>query len=269
MNVYVLSPTYEGDNPIEFQFNIARYGFEKNNIQYFTIRAFSYQTFMRLFNYNLRIVITKINLNSEDQKLYNMNIIYGKYADSQNQPQIEFSDIIPNNYQPPIGFPDYITNIFEIDNVSSCSEDYKINLICDTNLNMKESEINMTFIGKSGSIFSKCSMSPILNNKIVCQFNEDTVNLNSIVEYYLDIGKNELFFIFLKDNYTFPIECVVKPPIKAMIGLSVIYIIIIMMIILFILYFNRVEKGEEYDYENPQNSKGNNDLELNPIKLSK
>ena len=268
-NVYILNPSYSGENPVEYQFSLARFGPETNRIQYFTIRSYYHQAFMQLFNYELRIVMTNIELIASDQSLYKMNVYFGKYADSQNQPKTEFSNYVPNNYQPPFGFPNYTTKIYEIKKVSSCSEEYKIDLITEENLNMNETEINLTFTGNSGSTISKCSISPLFNNKIVCQFEEDTINLNCILENYLDIGENGLLNIYMKANYTFPIKCFEKPPIRAMIGLSIIYLFIIIMIILFILFFNKAEKGKEYGYENPQNSKENNDLGLNPMEFSK
>ena len=265
IQIHILTPYYVGQNPIEYQFYLNRFSEEKNNIQVFTIRAYNHQPFMRLFNYDLRIVITNLELDPQFQLLYNMNVFYGKYADSDNQPNIDFENIIPDYTIPPMvyeAFPNYITNIIEIEEVSSCSPQYQIDLICNKDLNISETKLNMTFIGKSGSMYSECLVYPKTANKIVCQFYDDAINSNSIVESYLNMNDKELYFIYLKDNYTFPIKCMEKPPIRAIIGITVIFLFIIIMITLFIILVNKAQKRVEYGYEILQKSVQKNNLEF-------
>ena len=245
--IYILNEQVE---PKEFTLVARKSGYEKNNIYYYDIEIFYDEDLSALFevkgNNNIRVVINKFEINNKDEEnfdeLYQLDLHLGKYADSQKQPNIDFSTIIHNYFDYYYEDIDYNTKTYKIKEISSCSKNYEFNLTVDKNIDINE-KINLIFIGTNGiknyTINPECKLLSKLNNIITCQLDDETKDLIYTINDFINIGSNQLLAIFTQNNVTFSLYCYEKPPIAGIIAIIGMFLFSFIIVIIIILYLNK------------------------------
>ena len=202
---------------------------------------------------NYRIKVTNLEIFGTSKnytEIYELKIIYGDYADTRNQPSVDFKDIF-------YGSP-YDINVYKVENISSCNQDYTFNLTLDKNSVDNEEQINITFYGKGNKksfiLKSECALTIKYKNLMLCKAERETPNYNYTMNNYLNINKTKL--IFISSEYIFPFFCSEYPPIAATIVFSCVFVFVFVVVIILIIFLNRRGKGEE-EYDGPNNNSNN------------
>ena len=179
--------------------------------------------------------------------LYKLDLHLGEFADSINQPSLEFSTIIPSYYDYYYEEIEYNAIIYKIEEVSSCTSEYKFNLTLDKNIDINEKKIELKFKGSDGMknyiVNNECILSSKYNNLAICQSDDETKDLNYTMDDFIIIEKNQLIAIFIEQNKTFSLFCYEKPPIAGIIVIVGLFLLIVIIVIIIILYLNKKGKG--------------------------
>ena len=243
-------------------------------ISCFSIEDDQFKSIMDMYSLeNIRIVVNKIDIINNGVKnnnqLFALNFnLGGDNADSAKKHNIDFSKIILEDSD-----SNYNIKIYKIQEISSCSNEYKFNLTIDKNIEGINNEIELSFLGsiekRNFTLKAICTLSSNYNNIMPCQFEEEFGNINfTTMNDYLDYNENELIFISLDESLIFSLYCYEKPPIAAIIFITAIFFFVVIVVIVIIIFINKKGKGEK-GYEMPNNSNSNNVLGLSSYGLSK
>ena len=202
---------------------------------------------------SLKIVVTNIEIVGEEinyNELYDVKLNLGDYADTSNQLNIDFFEIAYSSY--------YDINVYKVQEVSLCSQEYKFNLTLDKNIEEDEGKINITFHGnnnkKSFIINSECIFYNKYNNIMLCEAEGETPNFNYTMNAYLNVSETKMLLIYT--DYFFPLYCNENPPIIATIVLSSIFFFVIIVVMFFVFFLNIKGRGEK-GYNSPNNNNNN------------
>ena len=176
-----------------------------NNYEISNFNPIDYQFSNFLSNFDIDeilIEVTNIEILKEENnynELYELKVNLGNYTNTSNQLDIDYKSIVEQEF--------YEINIYEIQKVSSCSQEYKFNLTLDKNIEEDEEKINITFHGKNNKksyiLNSIYTLSYIYNNIVFCEAQQETPDLNYTMLSYLFINETKILSISPKDELIF------------------------------------------------------------------
>ena len=172
-------------------------------ISYFNPIDYQFSNFLSNFDIDeILIEVTNIEILKEENnynELYELKVNLGNYTNTSNQLDIDYKSIVEQEF--------YEINIYEIQKVSSCSQEYKFNLTLDKNIEEDEEKINITFHWKNNKksyiLNSICTLSYIYNNIVFCETQQETPDLNYTMLSYLFINETKILSISPKDELIF------------------------------------------------------------------
>ena len=218
----------------------------------------------------IKILVTEIGIRepvSNDDtnynELYNIKINLGDNADSNKQPNIDFTLYLSqNNYF----YCDI--NLYKIQEISSCNSEYKFNITLDKNIEEIEEKINITLkrkgVNKNSYMNAECILSSENNNIIPCKIETEILNYNFSFSLYIQIVQNEtkIISIIASDDFIFSLFCYEKPPVFVIIIYSSIFAFIIILVIVTVIFLNKKRRGGEKEYDSPNKNNSKNLIAL-------
>lgn len=267
-----------------------------NEISCYTIDDVKYNTLINTYEEgNIKIIVNKIELNNKEYQINNqkyiLNVNLGDNGESQKKHNINFQKVLSEN-------PNYNIRTYEIQEISSCSNELKFNLTVDREIKESNSEITLVFnqnfqdsnLGRrknkggnnkeinrdsipktinftSMNVTALCNLSSKYNNIIPCKTEEETRNLNYTMNDYLFYDENHLIFIYYNES-NISLYCYEKPPIAAIIFIAAIFFFIVIVVIIIIIFINKKGRGNN-GYEIPNNGNSNNALGLSSMGIAK
>ena len=266
----------DNDNIEEYNMTLqfskkTEYNLNDKEILWFTTDDEEFTELISQYEQNqIRIVVTKIeydndNSDNKDEELFIFDVYLGENADSQLEQEVDFSYIITE-------VSNYSISIYKVQDISSCSNEYKFNLTTDIEMEAND-EVTLVFKGnyKNKDIKNQALCELLTKNKkiISCQFEREIPNLNLTLNNYLSFDSNKLISISLENKDTFfSLNCYEDPPIAAIIFIAAIFLFVVIVVIIIIIVINKKGRGDR-GYEMPNNSNVNNVLVLSSGNASK
>ena len=208
--------------------------------------------------------IDKIDGTENENEVYNFENNVLKNTDTSSTASVDMSSLDADNT---------IVNIYEVEKLSSCSNDLKFNLTVNNDIDVSERNINLEFSvinNRNGNnnrrpfnLAVKCVLSSENKKIITCQLDEEPPQFSFTLSTYMEYIDNSKLIIIkpVNSELTFTLECYEEPPIAAIISIVVLFFFVVIVVIIIIIVMNKKGRGDR-GYELPNESNSNNILGL-------